>query len=58
MEGNIYQIIWFILWAVLWTGYFVLDGFDLGAGSLIYLLGKNEAYPSSIHAARRSLVPI
>jgi cytochrome d ubiquinol oxidase subunit II len=42
MEGNIYQIIWFILWAVLWTGYFVLDGFDLGAGSLIYLLGKNE----------------
>ncbi len=42
MEGTVYQIIWFILWAVLWTGYFVLDGFDLGAGILFYLLGKNE----------------
>ena len=42
MEGNAFQILWFILWAVLWTGYFVLDGFDLGAGSLIYILGKTE----------------
>jgi len=42
MDWNIYQVIWFILWAVLWTGYFVLDGFDLGAGSLIYLLGRTE----------------
>ncbi len=42
MEGNIYQIIWFILWAILWTGYFILDGFDLGAGSVFYLWKKEE----------------
>jgi len=27
-----YAKIWFVLWAVLWTGYFALDGFDLGVG--------------------------
>ncbi|MDM7202811.1 MAG: cytochrome d ubiquinol oxidase subunit II [Thermodesulfobacteriaceae bacterium] len=42
MEPNIFQIIWFILWGVLWAVYFALDGFDLGAGSLLYLLGKDE----------------
>ena len=29
------QVIWFILWALLWAVYFVLDGFDLGLGSLL-----------------------
>ncbi|WP_333570537.1 cytochrome d ubiquinol oxidase subunit II [Thermodesulfobacterium commune] len=51
MEGNIYQIIWFVLWAVLWTGYFVLDGFDLGAGSAFYLLGKKEEEKKAIYQA-------
>jgi len=51
MEGNIYQIIWFILWAVLWTGYFVLDGFDLGAGSLIYVLGRTESDRKAIYSS-------
>ncbi len=27
-----YAKLWFVLWAVLWTGYFALDGFDLGVG--------------------------
>ena len=27
------ETIWFVLWGVLWTGYFVLDGFDLGLGT-------------------------
>jgi len=34
---------WFILIAVLWTGYFVLEGFDLGVGMLLPVLGKNDA---------------
>lgn len=42
MEFNIFQIIWFVLWGVLWAVYFALDGFDLGAGSLLYFLGKDE----------------
>ncbi len=51
MEGNIYQIIWYVLWAVLWTVYFVLDGFDLGAGSIIYFIGKNYRERNVVYQA-------
>ena len=34
---------WFILIALLWTGFFVLEGFDLGVGMLHGVLGKDEA---------------
>ena len=37
-----FQIIWFVLWGVLWAVYFMLDGFDFGAGTLLKVLGKNE----------------
>ena len=37
------QNIWFILIAVLYTGYFVLEGFDLGVGILLPFLGKDES---------------
>jgi cytochrome bd ubiquinol oxidase subunit II len=37
-----YQIIWFILWGVLWAVYFMLDGFDLGAGMLQPYITRNE----------------
>jgi cytochrome d ubiquinol oxidase subunit II len=37
-----FQIIWFILWGILWAVYFMLDGFDLGAGILQSFLGKND----------------
>ena len=50
-EIIIYQTIWFILWAVLWTGYFVLDGFDLGAGSLVYALGRDLKERQKVYAA-------
>lgn len=36
------QVIWFILWGLLWAVYFVLDGFDLGIGSLMPFIAKNE----------------
>ena len=26
------QTLWFILWGLLWAVYFMLDGFDFGAG--------------------------
>ena len=50
-EIIIYQTIWFVLWAVLWTGYFVLDGFDLGAGSLVYALGRDLKERQKVYAA-------
>lgn len=36
------ETIWFLLWGVLWAVYFVLDGYDLGIGSLIPFLGKSD----------------
>jgi cytochrome d ubiquinol oxidase subunit II len=33
---------WFILIAVLWTGFFVLEGFDLGVGMLHGIVGRDE----------------
>jgi len=34
---------WFILITVLWTGFFVLEGFDLGVGMLHTIVGRDEA---------------
>ena len=34
---------WFILIAVLWTGFFVLEGFDLGVGMLHAVVARDEA---------------
>jgi cytochrome d ubiquinol oxidase subunit II len=36
------ETIWFVLWAVLWAVYFILDGFDLGAGCLLPVLSKDD----------------
>ena len=39
---NLLQNIWFILIGILFLGYSILDGFDLGIGSLLPFLAKNE----------------
>ncbi len=36
------NILWFILIAVLYTGYFILEGFDMGVGILLPFLGKTD----------------
>jgi len=36
------ETIWFVLWGVLWTGYFVLDGFDLGLGTLMPFIAADD----------------
>ncbi|HTX73546.1 MAG TPA: cytochrome d ubiquinol oxidase subunit II [Rectinemataceae bacterium] len=36
------QILWFILWGTLWAVYFMLDGFDFGAGMLRNFLARDE----------------
>ena len=36
------QITWLILVCVLWIGFFVLEGFDFGAGMLVPFLGKSD----------------
>ncbi len=33
---------WFVIWAILWGLYFVLDGFDLGLGSMMPFLARGE----------------
>lgn len=37
------ETIWFVLWGILWAFYFMLDGFDLGVGTLLPFVAKNEA---------------
>ena len=39
---DLLRSIWFILVGVLLMGYAILDGFDLGIGTLLRFLGKNE----------------
>jgi cytochrome d ubiquinol oxidase subunit II len=51
----VFQIIWFILWGVLWAVFFMLEGFDFGAGILHGFLGRNETEKSII---RRSIGPV
>lgn len=34
--------LWFIAIAVLWAGYFVLEGFDFGVGTLLPFLGRDD----------------
>jgi len=46
-----YETIWFILWGVLWAVYFMLDGFDLGLGSLMPVLAKDDAERRQIYRA-------
>ena len=36
------ETIWFILWGVLWAVYFMLDGYDLGAGILAPFVARSE----------------
>ena len=33
---------WFVLITILWTGFFVLEGFDMGVGMLHGIVGRNE----------------
>ncbi|MGO9569414.1 MAG: cytochrome d ubiquinol oxidase subunit II, partial [Desulfomonilaceae bacterium] len=36
------QTVWFVLWGVLWAIYFMLDGFDLGLGTLRPFIARDE----------------
>ena len=36
------QAVWYLLVAVLWIGFFVLEGFDFGAGMLMQVLSRKE----------------
>jgi len=42
MEANVFQVIWFGLWGLLWAVYFMLDGFDFGAGILHPFIAKTD----------------
>lgn len=49
------QVIWYLLIAVLFAGYAVLDGFDLGVGTLYPFLAKTE---SERKALRHAIGPV
>jgi cytochrome d ubiquinol oxidase subunit II len=37
-----FETIWFIIWGVAWAVYFMLDGFDLGLGTVFPFLARGE----------------
>lgn len=45
------ETIWFILWGILWAVYFMLDGYDLGLGTLLPVLAKNDSDRRAIYNA-------
>jgi cytochrome bd ubiquinol oxidase subunit II len=45
------ESIWFILWGVLWAVYFMLDGFDLGLGTLMPVLARDDGDRRQIYRA-------
>ncbi len=55
MEMTFLSVLWFFLIFVLIAGYFVLDGFDLGAGVLYPFIAKNDHDKSVV---RRSIGPV
>src|ERR1700746_83084 len=36
------QVFWFIVIAFFWTGFFILEGFDLGVGALHMVVGRTN----------------
>lgn len=52
---SVLSVLWFFLIFVLIAGYFVLDGFDLGAGVLYRALAKTEGERALV---RRSIGPV
>ena len=42
LETTWLQTIWFAIWGVAWAVYFMLDGFDLGLGTLFPFLARGE----------------
>lgn len=46
-----YAKLWFLFWAVLWTGYFALDGFDLGVGFAGWLAAGNDEERREVFAS-------
>ena len=46
------ETIWFFLWTLLWAVYFVLDGFDLGMGTLMPFLASNDVERRIIYNAQ------
>ena len=45
------ETIWFVIWGLLWAIYFTLDGFDLGMGTLLPFLAKNDGEKRVIYNA-------
>lgn len=52
---SVLAVLWFFLIFVLIAGYFILDGFDLGAGVLYPFITKNETEQAIV---RRSIGPV
>ena len=45
------ETVWFLLWGIIWSIYFVLDGFDLGLGTVMPFISKSDTEKRIIYNA-------
>ncbi len=45
------ESIWFFLWGLLWAIYFMLDGFDLGLGTLMPFVARDDMEKRTVYRA-------
>jgi cytochrome bd ubiquinol oxidase subunit II len=45
------ETIWFLLWGILWAAYFITGGFDLGLGTMMPFLARNEEQRGTVITA-------
>ena len=50
------QIFWFIVIAIFWTGFFVLEGFDFGVGTLHAVVGQDRRRAAGGHQHHRPVL--
>ena len=50
------QIFWFIIIAFFWTGFFILEGFDLGVGALHMRGGQDRPRAPGGHQQHRPVL--
>ena len=53
IDYELLRIIWWCLIGVLLIGFAVTDGFDLGVGALLTLIGRNAHFNCALDAPNR-----
>ena len=50
MDYEFYRFIWWLLIGILFIGFAITDGFDMGVGALLKVIGRNDEERDVRHA--------